>query len=101
MGYYSLDELVRSVVQAKEDRTLQVVNGDYLRLQYFAKDVDWHSEDRDEFFIVLDGVVEFSVEEKNYTMAKGDMLVIEAGKRRRASSSGSVLLSIEPHEKGR
>ena len=32
---------------------------------------------------------------------KGDLIVIEAGKRHRASSSGSVLLSIEPHERGR
>ncbi len=101
MSYYALDELAKRVAQAKEDRTLQLVNGDYLRLQYFAREVDWHTEDRDEFFLVIDGTVEFSIEDKNYTMNKGDLLVIEAGKRHRASSHGSVLLSVEPHAEGR
>ncbi len=101
MGYYALDELAKQVINQKEDLTLQMVNGDYLKLQYFAKEVDWHTEDRDEFFVVIDGTVEFSVEDKNYILNKGDLLVIEARKRHRASSLGSVLLSIEPHERGR
>jgi len=101
MGYYVLDELATMVTKTKEDLALQMVNGDYLKLQYFAKEVDWHTEDRDEFFVVLEGTIEFSVEDKNYVMKKGDLLVVEAGKRHRAISSGSVLLSIEPHERGR
>lgn len=101
MSCYALDELAKSVTQAKEDRTLQMVNGDYLKLQYFAREVGWHTEDRDEFFLVLDGTVEFSIEDRNYTMKKGDLLVIESGKRHRASSHGSVLLSVEPHAEGR
>jgi len=101
MGYYVLDELVEKVTQAKEDLHLETINGDHLRIEYFDHEVDWHVDDGDEFFICLDGAVEFSVEDKNYIMNKGDLLVIEAGKRHRASSSGSVLLSVEPHEKGR
>lgn len=101
MSYYALGELAKRVTQTKEDRTLQMVNGDYLRLQYFAKEVGWHTEDRDEFFLILDGTVEFSIEDRNYTVKKGDLLVIEAGKRHRASSRGSVLLSVEPHAEGR
>jgi len=101
MGYYALDELAKQVINQKEDLTLQTVNGDYLKLQYFAKEVDWHIEDRDEFFVVLDGTAEFSVEDRNYILNKGDLLVIEEGKRHRAGSLGSVLLSIEPHERGR
>ena len=101
MGYYALDELAKQVINRKEDLALQMVNRDYLKLQYFAKEVDWHTEDRDEFFVVLDGTAEFSVEDRNYMLNRGDLLVIEAGKRHRASSPGSVLLSIEPHERGR
>jgi len=99
--YYALDEKVKQVMAKKEDLTLQMVNEDYLKLQYFAKEVDWHYEDRDEFFIVLAGTADFSIEDTDYSLKKGDLLVIEAGKRHRASSPGSVLLSIEPHERGR
>ena len=98
MGYYALDKLAKQVINTKEDLILQMVNEEYLKLQYLAKEVDWHTEDRDEFFIVLEGTAEFSVEDKNYTLNKGDLLVIEAGRRHRASSLGSVLLSLEPHE---
>ena len=101
MAQYSLDGLVHEVTRLKKDITLQTVNGDYLKIQYFAHDVDWHNEERDEFFIVLDGTAEFGVENKAYHLKKGNLLVIEAGKKHRASSAGSVLLSIEPHEKAR
>ncbi|UCC90601.1 MAG: cupin domain-containing protein [Dehalococcoidia bacterium] len=101
MGFYPLDELVEKVTRTKEDLALQTINGEYLKIQYFDHEADWHSEDRDEFFICLDGTVEFSVEDKNYVMKRGDLIVIEAGKRHRANSSGSVLLSVEPHKKGR
>ena len=99
--YFGLDEKIKQVIAKKQDLMLQTVNGEYLKLQYFAKDVDWHVENRDEFFVVLDGTVEFWVEDAGYKMQKGDLLVIEAGKRHRASSTGSVLLSVEPHSKGR
>ena len=58
-----------------------MVNGDYLGLQYFAKEVDWHTENRDEFFLVLDGTVEFSIENRNCIVKKGDLLAIGAGKK--------------------
>ena len=99
--YYDLDEKIKQVSNTKEDLTLQMINGEYLKLQYFAKEVDWHYEGRDEFFIVLEGTVQFSVENTDYRLKKGDLLVIESGKRHCASSPGCVLLSIEPHSKGR
>jgi len=98
MGYYVLGELTERVMETKKDLPLQMVNGDHLKLFYFDRDVEWHVEDRDEFFVCLRGTVEFSIEDKNYNLKNGDLLVIEAGKRHRASSSGSVLLSLEPHE---
>jgi len=101
MGYYILDELVKKVAQEKSDLSLQSVNGGYLKIQYFNHEVDWHSEDRDEFFICLDGIASFAVEDRNYNLKKGEIIIIEAGKRHRASSAGSILLSIEPHERGR
>ena len=101
MGYYKLSELAEKVTRAKEDLPLQKVNGDTLRIEYFDHEVDWHVEDRDEFFICLHGSAEFSVEANTYDIKEGDLLVIERGKRHRASSSGAVLLSVEPHEKGR
>ena len=99
--YYALDEKIKQVTDKKEDLTLQMINGEYLKLQYFAKEVDWHSEDRDEFFIVLAGTANFSIGDTDYRLGKGDLLVIESGKRHRANSRGCVLLSIEPHERGR
>ena len=101
MAYYVLDEMAKIVAQAKEHLSLQTINGDHLKIQYFDHEVDWHVEDRDEFFICLDGTVEFSVEDNTYVMKKGDLIVIEAGKRHRANSHGSVLLSVEPHEEAR
>jgi quercetin dioxygenase-like cupin family protein len=98
MGYYVLEELTERVTETKKDLPLQMVNGDHLKVFYFDRDVDWHIEDRDEFFVCLWGTVKFSVEGKDYGLKNGDLLVIEAGKRHRASSSGSVLLSLEPHE---
>ena len=98
MGYYVLSELTEQVMKAKKDLALQTVNEDHLKVFYFDRDAEWHVEDRDEFFVCLGGTVEFSIEDKNYNLKNGDMLVIEAGKRHRASSSGSVLLSLEPHE---
>jgi len=98
MGYYVLGEVTERVRETKKDSPLQMVNEDYLRVFYFDRDADWHVEDRDEFFVCLLGTVKFCVEDKDYNLKKGDLLVIEAGKRHRASSSGSVLLSLEPHE---
>jgi quercetin dioxygenase-like cupin family protein len=98
MGYYVLEELTERVMETKKDLPLQMVNGDHLKVFYFDRDADWHVEDRDEFFVCLRGTVEFSIEGKDYNLKNGDLLVIEAGKRHRASSSGSVLLSLEPHE---
>ncbi len=99
--YYILDELVERVAGEKSDLVIQSVNSDYLKIQYFNHEVDWHIEDRDEFFICLDGIAKFSIEDSNYTIKKGDMIVIEAGKKHKASSKGAVLLSIEPHQRGR
>jgi len=101
MAYYTIDELVKRVVRDKSDLSLQSVNGDYLKIQYFDHEVDWHSEDRDELFICLDGIANFAIEDSNYSLKKGDIIIIEAGKRHRAGSAGSILLSIEPHERGR
>ena len=98
MGYYVLAELTERVIGAKKDLPLQKVNGDHLKVFYFDHDAEWHIEDRDEFFVCLWGTVKFSIEGKDYNLKNGDLLVIEAGKRHRASSSGSVLLSLEPHE---
>lgn len=98
MGYYVLGELTERVTESKKDLPLQMVNGEHLKVFYFDRDADWHVEDRDEFFVCLWGTAEFSIEDKNYNLKNGDLLVIEAGKRHRASSSGSVLLSLEPHE---
>ncbi|MDD4876264.1 MAG: hypothetical protein PHQ86_03930 [Dehalococcoidales bacterium] len=99
--YYKIDELAKRVEQGKSDLSLQSINGDYLKIQYFDHEVDWHSENRDEFFICLNGIANFSIEDIDYTLIKGNMIIIEAGKRHRASSGGSILLSIEPHERGR
>jgi len=101
MGYYNLDELVKRAVQERSDLSLQSVNADYLKIQYFNHEVDWHSEDRDEFFICLDGIANFVIEDRDYTVKRGDIIIIEAGKRHQATSAGSILLSIEPHEKAR
>jgi len=99
MAYYVLGEFTERLIETKKDSPLQMVNEDYLKVFYFDRDVEWHVEDRDEFFVCLWGTVTFYVEDKDYNLKKGDLLVIEAGKRHRASSSGSVLLSLEPHEK--
>ena len=98
MGYYVLEELTERVMETKKDLPLQMVNGDHLKVFYFDRNAEWHIEDRDEFFVCLWGTVKFSIEGKDYNLKSGDLLVIEAGKRHRASSSGSVLLSLEPHE---
>jgi mannose-6-phosphate isomerase-like protein (cupin superfamily) len=98
MGYYVLWELTERVMETKKDLPLQMVNGDHLKVFYFDRDAEWHIEDRDEFFVCLWGTVKFSIEGKDYNLKNGDLLVIEAGKGHRASSSGSVLLSLEPHD---
>ena len=101
MEHYTLDELVQKVTQERSDLSLQSFNGNYLKIQHFNHEVDWHSEDRDEFFICLDGIANFVIKDRSYTLKRGDIIVIEAGKRHRAGSAGSILLSIEPHERGR
>ena len=101
MEYFKLDELVEKVAQEKSDLTIQSINDDYLKVQYFNHEVSWHSEGRDEFFICLDGTADFVIEDRSYTLKKGDMIIVESGKKHRANSTGSILLSIEPHEKGR
>ena len=98
MEYYVLGELTERVMEIKRDLPLQMVNGNHLKVFYFDRDAEWHIEDRDEFFVCLWGTVKFYIEDKDYNLKNGDLLVIEAGRRHRASSSGSVLLSLEPHE---
>ena len=95
--YHDLDGSIKQVMSNKGNLTLQMINEEYLRLQYFTGEADWHTEDRDEFFIVMEGEVFFSVEDQDYSLKKGDLLVVESGKRHRASSPGCVLFSVEPH----
>ncbi len=99
--FYSLDEKVRQVIARREDLTFQSVNGDYLKLQYFAQTVGWHSEDRDEFFIVLEGTIDFSVEENEYHMKRG-----RPSRHRIGQTAQSEFLRLRPavrrtHDKGR
>ena len=101
MTYFKIDELVKQVKKDKSDLALQALNNDFLKIQYFDHAVDWHTDSRDEFFICLDGVANFELKDQNYILHKGDMIIIESGKVHRADSVGSILLSVEPHEKGR
>jgi mannose-6-phosphate isomerase-like protein (cupin superfamily) len=77
---------------------LETFNEDNLKVLFFAGEADWHIEERDELFIIFDGNIEFCVEDKSYTLKKHDLLVIKSGTRHRASSSGVVMLSVEPHQ---
>jgi mannose-6-phosphate isomerase-like protein (cupin superfamily) len=95
--YHDLDASIKQVITNEGNITLQMINEEYLRLQYFTGEADWHTEDRDEFFIVMEGEVFFSVEDQDYSLKKGDLLVVESGKRHRANSLGCVLFSVEPH----
>ena len=101
MAFYKMKELIQSVKNDQSDLALQSLNNDFLKIQYFDHPVDWHTDDRDEFFICLDGLVNFELKDQKHVLQKGDMIVIEAGIVHRADSNGSVLLSVEPHEKGR
>ena len=101
MAFYKMDKLIKNVNNNRSDLAIQRLNSDFLKIQYFDHPVDWHTDNRDEFFICLDGEVEFEFNDQKYIMRKGDMVVIEAGIVHKASSSGSVLLSVEPHEESR
>ena len=99
--YYKLDELVKRVDSEKTSLFLQNINNNSLKIQYFAHMVDWHTEDKDEIFICLDGAANFTIEDKEYHLSKGDILITKAGERHKVSSTGSILLSLEPHKRGR
>ena len=98
MAYYDLDKIGKQAFKDRKDIFLQTFGEEQMKVHYFSGEADWHIEERDEFFLVLDGDVDFSVEEANYRLKKGDLLVIEAGKRHRAHSPGVVMLSVEPHD---
>ena len=99
MAYYSGEELVKKVAQEKSDLALQIVNGGYRKIQYFDHEVGWHKENRDEFFICLDGTAHFDIEDNNYAIKKGDIIIIEVVYNQKRLHSGIGYLTPEEYER--
>lgn len=91
-----------SFTEAWSPRIVTTVNDYDIRLARFAGEHVWHVHtDTDEFFLVLDGVIDIGLREKagerTVTLRRGEVFVVPRGVFHKPSSAdGAAVLLVEP-----
>jgi len=75
--------------------TLNAIGGDQVLLCHVTyragKEVPWHVHDESEqVMYILDGEVEITIEEETRTLSRGDVVVVNRGRRHRLHSGNGV-----------
>ena len=97
----SLDAALASFDELWDPRIVTQVNDYDVRVAKLEGDFVWHvHEDTDEFFLVLDGVLDIGLREdgveRTVTLDRGDVFVVPRGTEHRPSTTGASILLFEP-----
>jgi len=85
--------------EAWQPRTVALFNGHDVMVAKLRGDYHWHvHEDSDDFFLVLDGLLEIDIEGgATVSLAPGQLYVVPKGVRHRPRAQGEAhILLIEP-----
>lgn len=101
--YAALEKISVSAVKQLSDhhwfnRTLCQVNDSLVRIGVFNGEFHWHAHDKeDEFFLVLDGVLEIEIEGRDtVTLNPTEGIMVPRGVRHRPiARSGATVLMVE------
>lgn len=97
----SLDAALASFDDLWSPRIVTQVNDYDVRVAKLEGDFVWHvHENTDEFFLVLDGVLDIGLREdgveRTVTLNRGDVFVVPRGTEHRPSTTGASILLFEP-----
>lgn len=97
----SLDAALASFDDLWSPRIVTQVNDYDVRVAKLEGDFVWHvHENTDEFFLVLDGVLDIGLREdgveRTVTLNRGDVFVVPRGTEHRPSTTGASILMFEP-----
>ncbi|HEY9411609.1 MAG TPA: cupin domain-containing protein [Jiangellaceae bacterium] len=97
----SLDASLASFDDLWSPRIVTQVNDYDVRVAKLEGDFVWHVHDNtDEFFLVLDGVLDIGLREdgaeRTVTLNRGDVFVVPRGIEHRPSTTGASILLFEP-----
>lgn len=100
-GPISLDAALASFDDLWSPRIVTQVNDYDVRVAKLEGDFVWHvHENTDEFFLVLDGVLDIGLREdggeRTVTLNRGDVFVVPRGTEHRPSTTGASILMFEP-----
>ncbi len=85
--------------EAWQPRTVALFNGHDVMVAKLRGEYHWHvHEDTDDFFLVLDGLLEIDIEDgATVTLAPGQLYIVPKGVRHRPRAKGEAqILLIEP-----
>jgi len=85
--------------EAWQPRTVALFNGHDVMVAKLRGDYHWHvHEDSDDFFLVLDGLLEIDIEDgATVSLAPGQLYIVPKGVRHRPRAQGEAhILLIEP-----
>lgn len=94
-----LDEAFDSFDEQWAPRLAAVANGQAVKLAKVEGEFVWHQHDVDELFLVRSGEVRIEFEDRDVTLAEGELLVVPAGvEHRPVAEHEAELLLFEPTE---
>lgn len=97
-GKISLSEKLASFTDHWSPRTVAQFNGHDVMVVKVEGAFVWHRHDNtDDFFLVLDGMLDIELRDRTVTLGPGEMYVVPKGVEHRPVARGEVqLLLIEP-----
>ncbi|HEX5326740.1 MAG TPA: cupin domain-containing protein [Acetobacteraceae bacterium] len=97
-GKISLSEKLASFTDHWSPRTVAQFNGHDVMVVKVEGEFVWHRhDDADDFFLVLDGVLDIELQDRTVTLGPGEMFVVPKGVEHRPVARREVqLLLIEP-----
>ena len=81
-------------------RIVASYNANDIRIVKVEGEFIWHShEDTDDFFLVLDGMLDIELRDRTVTLGPGELFVVPCGvEHRPVARNGEVrMINIEPH----
>jgi mannose-6-phosphate isomerase-like protein (cupin superfamily) len=96
----NLDEKFASFSDHWAPRIVASYNGNDIRIVKIEGEFVWHvHEDTDDFFLVLDGVLDIELRDRTVTLGPGELFVVPRGvEHRPVARHGEVrMINIEPN----
>jgi mannose-6-phosphate isomerase-like protein (cupin superfamily) len=94
----NLAEKLKTFVDRFSPRTVATYNNNDIMVAKLEGPFHWHQhDDTDDFFLVLDGVLDIELRDRTVTLNAGDVFVVPKGVEHRPVARGEVhILLIEP-----